>query len=161
MGVRELQRSVRELVRALGVLSEDQTPCGVSIPPREAHALLILLESEAQRTVLGQADLQRIIGIDKSNIARLVQRLGERGWVSQSPDADDGRRRILGLTARGRSIAASLDERSGVLFQSLWRTLDRLERDEITRGLQRLCAALRDVAMKNVEYPDKEPSRAK
>lgn len=161
MGARHLQRSVRELVRALGVLSEDQTPCGASIPPREAHALLILLESEAQRTILGQADLQRIIGIDKSNIARLVQRLGERGWISQRPDADDGRRRILGLTARGRSTAASLEERSGALFQSLWEALDRLEREEITRGLQRLSAALRAVAVKTADDPDKEPSRAK
>lgn len=146
MPARELQGAVRELVRALGVLAEDRTPCGASIAPREAHALLLLRDGEASGAALGQADLQRIVGIDKSNIARLVQRLGERGWVAQRPDPDDGRRRVLALTARGRAAAASLARRSDALFAAVWRRLDRGDREALTRGLGRLSAALRAVA---------------
>ena len=146
MPARDLQAAVRELVRALGVLSEDSTPCGAPIAPREAHALLLLRESEACGVPLAQADLQRSIGIDKSNIARLVQRLGERGWLSQTPDPADARRRVLGLTARGRKAATSLEQRSDALFAAVWNRLDRGDREVVTRCLGRLSEALRAVA---------------
>lgn len=145
-----LQGAVREFVRALGVLSEDRTPCGAAIPPREAHAVLLLAEHAANGVALCQTDLQQAVGIDKSNIARLVQRLSERGWISQKADRQDGRRRVLGLTARGRSVAASLEQRSDSLFAAVWQKLEPAEREEVTGSLERLSRALRAVAAQAV-----------
>jgi DNA-binding MarR family transcriptional regulator len=146
VAVRQLQGAVRELVRALGVLSEDRTPCGAAIAPREAHVLLLLREGEETAAALGQADVQRIVGIDKSNVARLLQRLGERGWVAQQPDPADRRRRIVRLTARGRATATALEQRSDALFAAVWRRLARAERTAIPGCLARLSEALRAAA---------------
>jgi DNA-binding MarR family transcriptional regulator len=154
VAVKSLHLAVRELVRALGALSEEQTPCGAPIPPREAHALLLLREREAAGEVLAQTDLQRIVGIDKSNVARLVQRLGERDWVRQEADPTDGRRRRVVLTARGRKLAGELETRGEALFQAVWQALAPADREAVTHGVQRLGEALRAVAER------KEPSRA-
>lgn len=155
-----LKGAVRELVRALGVLSEDQTPCGVAISPREAHALLFLAEKSACGTVVGQGDLQQVMGIDKSNVARLVQRLGERGWVSQKSDPQDGRRRVLGLTARGRTVVASLEQRSDSLFAAVWQKLERAEREDVAGGVERLSRALRAVVAETVDVGGEEVDHA-
>lgn len=151
MAAKQLQSAVRELVRALGVLAEDRTPCGAAIAPREAHVLLLLREGEASGATLGQADVQRIVGIDKSNVARLLQRLGERGWICQSPDPDDGRRRIVGLTARGRATASALEQRSDALFAAVWQRLARSERATVATCLNHLSEALRAVADETTE----------
>lgn len=159
MAASSLHHAVRELVRALGVLSEEQTPCGVPVAPREAHALLLLREREAAGEAQAQAELQRALGVDKSNVARLVQRLGERGWVRQVPDPHDGRRRQVVLTARGRRLAGSLETSGAALFEQVWQALAPAERDRVTRCVQRLGEALRAVAREPIEGR-KEPSRA-
>ena len=158
MAPRRLHLAVRELVRALGVLSEEQTPCGVPVPAREAHALLLLHEREGAGEVLVQSDLQQFLGVDKSNVARLVQRLVERGWVSQEPDPTDGRRRRVVLTARGRRLAGELKARGEALFQSVWQALAPADREAAMRGVERLGEALRTVGRDHVER--KEPTRA-
>lgn len=134
---------MRELVRALGVLGEDRTPCGAPVSPREAHALLAVREREAQGAGLGQAELQRVVGVDKSNVARLVQRLRAQGRLRQVCDPQDGRRRVLELTARGRRLADALEQSGEALFSAVWRRLPPDERGEVTRALTRLSAALR------------------
>lgn len=159
MVAKSLHLAVRELVRALGVLSEEQTPCGAPIAPREAHVLLLLREREVAGEVLSQTDLQRIIGIDKSNVARLVQRLGERGWVRQKADPSDGRRRCPVLTTRGRRLANSLEASGEALFQRVWRAIAPADREAVTLGVQRLGEALRAVACEQVDEP-RESSRA-
>jgi DNA-binding MarR family transcriptional regulator len=46
--------------------------------------------------------LARLLHVDPSTLTGIVQRLVRRGLVERRPDAHDGRRTLLGLTALGR-----------------------------------------------------------
>src|SRR5690349_21328992 len=93
---------VRALVRSLGVLDDGRTPCGVDVSVREAFVLGTLLRAEVGDT-LSQSDIQAELGVDKSNVTRLVQRLVDAGRVEQRTGGD-GRVRTLHLTAKGRRL---------------------------------------------------------
>jgi DNA-binding MarR family transcriptional regulator len=46
--------------------------------------------------------LARLLHVDPSTLTGIVQRLVRRGLIQRKPDAQDGRRTLLGLTAQGR-----------------------------------------------------------
>ena len=46
--------------------------------------------------------LARLLHVDPSTLTGIVQRLVRRGLIQRRPDAQDGRRTLLGLTAEGR-----------------------------------------------------------
>jgi DNA-binding MarR family transcriptional regulator len=139
-----LRDRMRALVRALGVLDDSRTPCGVDLSVREAFALGSLLQAEAREPV-SQSDVQRELGVDKSNVTRLVQRLVEAGRVEQRTGAD-GRVRTLHLTASGRRLAAKLEQRSHARFEAVLARIPRSERAGVTHALGVLEAALGQVA---------------
>jgi DNA-binding MarR family transcriptional regulator len=114
-----LRQQVQRFVRKFGLLADDRTPCGAPISPREAHALMIVLESERQGDPPRQNDLAATLGIDKSNVTRLVQRLRRDGRIEQRTSADDGRARLLRLTPKGRRLAESIEQDSRARFETL------------------------------------------
>ena len=114
-----LRRQVQRFVRAFGLLADDRTPCGAPLSPRAAHALMIVLERERVADPPRQNDLAAALGIDKSNITRLVQRLSNEGRIRQLPVEDDGRARILRLTQKGRRLAETIERTSRARFEAL------------------------------------------
>jgi DNA-binding MarR family transcriptional regulator len=66
-------------------------------------ALLMMLDAIADR---GQAELARMLGMDKTTLSRNLKVLKQRGWV-ESEVGTDARRRELKLTAEGRAILES------------------------------------------------------
>ncbi|WP_199693442.1 MarR family winged helix-turn-helix transcriptional regulator [Sorangium cellulosum] len=143
MTTRELRSEVRAFVRGFGLLDEERTPCGVEVAPREAHALAILAEAEQAGAQLTQSDLRRALGVDKSNVTRLIQRLRDDGRVAQDVSEADGRVRRLRLTAAGRRLAGRLEARSLLRFQSILDAIPCAERDAVVRALHVLNGALR------------------
>jgi DNA-binding MarR family transcriptional regulator len=129
---------VRELVRALGVLDDGRTPCGVDISLREAYALTALREAQD----CSQSDLQKALGIDKSNVTRLVQRLSARGYLEQEVSAEDGRVRCLRLSASGRETACRLEELSRARFSAVLARIEPELHPQIERALAVLASAL-------------------
>lgn len=114
-----LRRQVQRFVRGFGLLADDRTPCGTAVSPREAHALMIVLERNRQGNPLRQNDLASALGIDKSNVTRLVQRLERSGRIQQHRSEEDGRARILSLTAKGMRLAEAIDQSSHSRFETV------------------------------------------
>jgi DNA-binding MarR family transcriptional regulator len=132
--------SLQGFVRQFGLLLEDETPCGVPIPPSEAHALLVLRERNGD--ALRHKDLTEALGLDKSSVARLCGRLERRGHVLQERSDSDGRARNVVLTAKGRRLADQLEEASRLRFERLLKAISAEERDGVVRAV----AVLRDAA---------------
>jgi DNA-binding MarR family transcriptional regulator len=142
MDAGEFRRSVRGLVRALGVLDETRTPCGTDLSVREAYALEAIGSAEAAGTPLSQSDLHGALGIDKSNVTRLVQQLVLAGRAEQCSEDEDGRVRRLRLTAKGRRATRTVDEQSLRRFSAVLRRIPASERNAVQGALETLRAAL-------------------
>jgi DNA-binding MarR family transcriptional regulator len=117
--VTQLRGAVQRFVRGFGLLSEQTTPCGQPVSPREAHALMALRAHERAGRRAHLALLQHDLGIDKSNVTRVVQRLCDAGRVAAGTTDVDGRLRLLRLTPRGRRLADRLEHASAERFAAL------------------------------------------
>ncbi len=51
-----------------------------------------------------QRDLVRHSGTDKAQVARMVALLADKGWIASTPNPDDGRSRLLTLSAEGKAL---------------------------------------------------------
>ena len=90
---------------------------------------------------LAQSELGAQLHLDKATVTELVRRMGRRGLVRAQRDPDDGRRRIVSLTAEGRR---TLQELHGPALEVDRRLLERLDATE-QQDLDRLLArALQD-----------------
>ncbi len=124
--VREFNRFYTNVIGALrgGLLD---TPYSLT----EARVIFEL----AQRDASEVADLRRALDIDAGYLSRILARFESDGLVARARSSADGRRRIITLTERGRSVFALLDERSAHEIDHL---LSRLDDD----GQRRLVEAM-------------------
>lgn len=142
LGAPELQRQVQSFVRSFGLLVTKQTPCGQPVSPSYAHALMVLLERERQSLTTSQSDLGARLGIDKSNIARLCERLHAEKHAVQARSAEDGRSRLLHLTADGERMARKLASASLARFQRVMDAVPKQKRAALLESLTVLNAAI-------------------
>jgi DNA-binding MarR family transcriptional regulator len=135
--------ALRRLVRALRTSARDA---------ERAHAVsaaqLFVLRELAAAPGLSFGDLARRTHTRQSSVSEVVARLVEAGLVARTTATDDGRRRELTLTARGRAIAESA---AATMPERLVQSLDALPattRGALADGLQRWvdAAGLADVA---------------
>jgi len=141
----DLRRSIQGFVRAFGLLAGDQTPCGQPLAPSHAHALLVLLECErvSRAHALKQQELASALGLDKSSITRLCTKMVEAGHLQQAPSETDGRAWTLKLSAKGKRVAATLDEASRSRFRRLAAALPAtVATEDIVHVLEALTAAV-------------------
>lgn len=115
--VDRLRLLVQTFVRNFGLLVTKETPCGQPVSPSYAHALMLLLERTRKAGRTSQADLASVLGIDKSNVARLCARMEESGHVVQEASPDDGRSRLLRLTHAGTKLARGIERASRERFR--------------------------------------------
>jgi DNA-binding MarR family transcriptional regulator/GNAT superfamily N-acetyltransferase len=112
--VRAFNRGWTEL---LGLL--DQSLLQTSHSLTEGRVIFEL----AQQPVCERLALRNRLGIDASFLTRVLGRLEDRGLVTTTPSALDGRALDLALTESGRGAFAELDQRSrdqiGALVSSL------------------------------------------
>ena len=139
---RRLRDAVRRLVVAHGALEQARRPCGAELSIPHAYALLELLRAGRPMTV---SELAATLAIDRTNVSRLCARMEEAGQLARASHPDDGRARALQLTARGKKLARSVDERSAAHFARLAERLDGPV-GEVVAALDRL-----SIAMKNLE----------
>jgi DNA-binding MarR family transcriptional regulator len=81
-----------------------------------AYALLELLQHGGPMTV---SELAKKLAIDRTNVSRLCARMEEAGELARRSHPEDGRARVLRLTAQGRKLARSVDETSARHFAHL------------------------------------------
>lgn len=141
----DLRRSIQGFVRAFGLLSGEQTPCGQPLAPSHAHALLVLLERDrvADAEGLKQQDLATALGLDKSSITRLCTKMVDAGHLQQAASETDGRAWVLSLSAKGRRVAQMLEEASKARFRRLAAALPKtLPSEEVVEVLEVLTSAV-------------------
>jgi DNA-binding MarR family transcriptional regulator len=135
-----LRAAVHAFVRSFGLLA-DQTPCGKPIPVSCAHALLFLLEAGRRDERPTQQRLGSALRIDKSNVARLCAKMERAGHLVQRRSSEDGRSRLLALTARGRRLAEQVDCASRERFSRLLDATPEPLRASLSASLEALAAA--------------------
>jgi DNA-binding MarR family transcriptional regulator len=122
------------VVRALGLLRPDTTPCGQPMSITEAHAIGELHAAGP----LTQQELADRLRLQKSTVSRLVDELCADGLVNRSPNPADKRSVLLVLTPLGTRRAKRLDAARRKLFARLLDQLPRDERRVVIAGLDRL-----------------------
>ena len=83
-----------------------------------------------------------MLGIDKSNVTRLVQRLRRERRIEQWQSEDDGRTRILRLTQKGRRLAETIERTSRARFETLLADIPADGRELVLSALALLNAAI-------------------
>jgi len=132
-------RSFVRFVRGFGLLDQDHTPCGAPMSAAEAHALTVLLDGPTSQSSVG-----RQLRLPKSSVTRLVDGLAARGWAVRGPAPDDGRVRLVSLTAPGRRVAADVTRRRQAHLTALLDRVPADQRDLVVRALTLLEEATRD-----------------
>ena len=144
----DLRRLLQRFIRDFGLLAQNQTPCGKPLQTSHAHALMALLDENRQ---LNQKDLARELGLDKSSIARLCQRMEQEGHIEQLRSDGDARVRHLRLTARGAKLAREIEQSSKQRFAAVLDAVPAAERARLFSGLELLAQAVRTVRGDGVE----------
>src|SRR6185437_5815696 len=107
---------------------------GVSVP--QWVVLRTLFDSDGM--TLNQAASQ--VGVDKSTLSRMVERLVQKGWINRA-EGQDRRSVGLTLTAAGKKMvlqsAKSADENDEVFFH----TLSARQREEFLSRIKQLLTA--------------------
>jgi DNA-binding MarR family transcriptional regulator len=135
-----LRALVQTFVRSFGLLVTKETPCGHAVSPSYAHALMLLLRRERQRT--SQSDLGAMLGIDKSNVARLCARMERARHIVQQRPPEDGRGRLVRLTRGGTSMAQRIEAASQERFESIMERIAPSQRRKLFESLELLNTAL-------------------
>ncbi len=81
--------------------------------------------------------LAELLGLDRSNITSVVDRLEEGGFVTREPHPEDRRVKLLALTDAGRALRAELD-RALFTTVTLFDGLSRAEQAELETLLARI-----------------------
>jgi DNA-binding MarR family transcriptional regulator/RimJ/RimL family protein N-acetyltransferase len=129
-----LRRFNRSYTQRIGALQESFLGSG---RPLGLARLLFEIGPDGA-TVL---DLRTRLGLDSGYVSRLLRQLEADGSISVAPDPQDGRRRVVTLTDRGRQEWADLDARSDDLARELLTPLNgrqRAELQELLAGADRL-----------------------
>ena len=144
--IEELRALVQEFVRRFGLLVTRQTPCGFPVSPSYAHALMLLIRRTGEGLVTLQSDLASGLGIDKSNVARLCERMVKAGHAVQSVPPADGRSRLMTLTAKGTRVAQRIEQGSRDRFSIVATNIPKRKRRAVIASLADLNAAVVSIA---------------
>lgn len=129
-------------MRRFGVLKEQATPCGKKLSISHAHALMILLEAENSLSEIRQQELVKELNIDKSNVARLCQKMTAAGHIVQKRSELDARSWKIGLTSRGLKMAQQLEASSQDRFSRLLDSIPKDQREKVIASLRILSEAM-------------------
>jgi DNA-binding MarR family transcriptional regulator len=147
--VENLRAQVQEFVRRFGLLVTRQTPCGFPVSPSYAHALMLLRRRTADGLSTLQSDLAAQLGIDKSNVARLCERMVRAGHSLQSVPEADGRSRLVTLTVKGARVAGRIEQGSRDRFSAVAAGIPTRKRRAVIAALVDLNVAVAGIAGKD------------
>jgi DNA-binding MarR family transcriptional regulator len=142
----QLRALVQQFVRRFGVLVTRRTPCGFPVSPSYAHALMLLRRRTREGLTTQQSDLAGTLGIDKSNVARLCERMVKAGHAIQTVPPEDGRSRAVALTAKGSRLAERIETGSRDRFAAVTAGIPRSRRAAVIAALADLNAAVETTA---------------
>ncbi len=123
--VRRFNRSYTQRIGAL-----EESFLGLGMPLGSARLLFeIGLEPGTVQALRGR------LGLDSGYVSRLLRRLEDEELVRVAPDPLDRRRRLVGLTAKGRKAHVQLEERSEERARLLVEPLSQKQRERLVEAL--------------------------
>jgi DNA-binding MarR family transcriptional regulator/GNAT superfamily N-acetyltransferase len=128
----------RFYTRVIGVLDEGLLRTDYSLT--EARVLYELAQAES----LDVGVLRDAVAIDAGYLSRVLAGFEEKGLVRRGPSEEDARRRVVRLTARGRSVSGTLDRRSAEEIGALLSTLGDAEQRRLLGAMGAIRTALRE-----------------
>lgn len=130
----------RSFTQRIGVLDESFLASG-----RPVGAARLLYEiGRRPVTVL---ELRRRLGLDSGYVSRMLRDLETDGLAHVAADPDDGRRRLVSLTQRGRRVWEDLDRRSDDLAAGLLAPLTSRQRASLVDALRTADRLLRSATV--------------
>ena len=127
--VASVRRFSRFYTRKIGVLHE-----GLLGSPLSLTELRVVWElAQSERTTA--TELAAELGLDTGYLSRILGGFEKRGLIDRRPSERDGRQVVIALSAAGRALYASIDNRSGDAVAAMLGELDHA-------GQERLVAAL-------------------
>lgn len=109
--------------------------------PLEARSDFAVLSLLQENGPLSQADIGRILGLDRNNVNGIVVRLEGHGAVSRAPDPADRRRNVVTVTPPGRARLAEIQGHADAVQAELLAGLSTAERDDLIRLLGKVLAS--------------------
>lgn len=103
---------------------------------------MLLLERGRRAEATAQSDLGGALGIDKSNVTRLCQRMERMGHGSQRTAEADGRSRIVTLTPKGTKLAERIEAASKTRFRDIVARVPASKRAALVHAFLDINAAL-------------------
>jgi DNA-binding MarR family transcriptional regulator/GNAT superfamily N-acetyltransferase len=122
----------------IGVLDEGLLRTDYSLT--EARVLFELAQTDS----LDVGALRDAVAIDAGYLSRILARFEEKGLVRRGPSEEDARRRVVRLTARGRSVSGTLDRRSAEEIAGLLSTLGYAEQRRLLGAMGTIRTVLRE-----------------
>lgn len=98
----------------------------------------------AEHGPVGQRRLARLAAVDARNLVAVLDQLARRGLVVRETDALDGRRRNVGLTARGVALVRELADDAARSRDDFFGALTRPQRKQLNALLRQLYQAHAD-----------------
>jgi len=100
----------------------------------QAAALIVLLD----RGPVSQIALGRAVNMEPSNIHGLVRRLRDKRLITLSPDRNDARANVVGLTAKGKKYAGRVYQASNRSDEEFLAILSEAEKRALHELLSKL-----------------------
>ncbi len=98
----------------------------------------VVLRTIAQSEGSSQLALGRDLGLDKTTLTAVLDRLEEAGLILRRPAPGDRRARVCEATAEGREVAGKAAEEIEATEQRLLAEMRPRDRDELVRLLRQL-----------------------
>lgn len=136
-----LNKSTRQFRLHLGDSLAD-----TGLTPQQAAVLMAIARSDAGR--LTPRSIAEAIDTDAATTSGLLSRLTRDGWLDAMPNPDDGRSRLIGLTARAEATLPEVMAAADAVSVRATAHLTATERETLGRLLARLCDAQETPAAK-------------
>lgn len=109
--------------------------------PLEARSDFAVLSALEEYGALSQADIGRVLGLDRNNVNGIVVRLEAGGFLRRSPDPGDRRRNIVAITRTGAERLTELKRQADAVQDELLAALSPTDRETLVRLLGEVLAA--------------------
>lgn len=130
--IHAVRRFNRFYTRKIGVLKKGLLDSPLSLA--EGRVLYEL----AQREHTTASELAQELGLDSGYLSRLLKGFQAKGLIARTASEGDGRQIVLTLTARGREMFATLDERSRDEIAALLAKLPASDQAGLVAALERV-----------------------
>lgn len=132
-----LRELLRKMVRDLGILEKNDTPCcGVTLS--QCHTLVEI----GRREELSLGDLSEIMGLDKSTMSRTVNNLVTSDLVVRDLDAENRRYVKIQLTDKGRAVCCNIEENMDAYYLDIFNAIPKDKRESVLESLKLLSEAI-------------------